>query len=116
MLPSLIPFNLPHKMTVLVCNNVPPAIRGYLKRWFIEPTPQVFVGTLNVRTFRKVCDFILRNAPKDFGMLIIASAPNCQGYEMERIGPSGLTGRFPIEISGIPLVAEVWSDPDRTPF
>lgn len=115
-LPNLTPSNLPCEMTVLVCNNVPPAIRGHLKRWFIEPTPQVFVGTLNVRTFRKVRDFILRNAPKEFGMLIIASAPNCQGYEMERIGPSGLTGRLPIEISGIPLIAETGSDPDRTPF
>lgn len=103
-------------MTVLICNDVPPAIRGHLKRWFLEPTPHVFVGTINVRTFRKVRDYIMRNAPKDFGMLIISSAPNCQGYEMERIGPSGTSGRRPIEISGIPLVAEMWSDPDKTPF
>ena len=103
-------------MTVLVCNDVPPAIRGHLKRWFIEPTPNVFVGTLNVRTFRKVRDFIFRNAPKDFGMLIIASAPNCQGFEIERIGPTGKSGRKDIELSGIPLIAESWIDPENQPF
>lgn len=103
-------------MTVLVCNDVPPAIRGHLKRWFIEPRPNVFVGTLNVRTFRKVRDFILRNAPKDFGMLVIASAPNCQGYHMERIGPTGKSGRKDVELSGIPLIAESWVEAEDQPF
>ena len=103
-------------MTVLICNDVPPSIRGHLKRWFIEPTPNVFVGTLNVRTFGKVRDFVLRNAPKDFGMLVISSAPNCQGYEIERLGPTGSSGRIPIELSGIPLIAESWVDPENQPF
>lgn len=104
------------KVTIFICNDVPPAIRGHLKRWFIEPKPQVFVGTLNVRTFRKVRDFILRNAPKDFGVLVITSAPNCQGYEIERIGPHGNSGRKPVELSGIPLIAESWIEPENIPF
>jgi len=103
-------------VTVLVCNDVPPAIRGHLKRWFIEPKPNVFVGTLNVRTHRKVTEFILRNAPKEFGMLVISSAPNCQGYQIERIGPEGKTGRNDVDLSGIPLIAESWIDPDNCPF
>jgi CRISPR-associated protein Cas2 len=103
-------------MTVLIGNDVPPAIRGHLKRWFIEAKPNVFVGTLNLRTHRKVMDFILRNAPKDFGVLVISSAPNCQGYVVERIGPEGKTGRKEIEISGIRLIAEKWVDPDNCPF
>lgn len=103
-------------MTVLACNDVPPAIRGHLKRWFIEPKPNVFVGTLNVRTHSKVIAFVRRNAPDDFGMLIISSAPNCQGYTVERIGPEGKTGRKEINLSGIPLIAESWVDPDNCPF
>ncbi|MGL5962827.1 MAG: type I-E CRISPR-associated endoribonuclease Cas2e [Fusobacteriaceae bacterium] len=91
-------------------------MRGHLKRWFIEPQPHVFVGTLNARTFRKVKDFILRNAPKEFGMLVITSAPNCQGYEMQRIGPEGKSGRKPIELSGIPLIAESWVSEENQPF
>ncbi len=103
-------------MTVLVRNDVPPAIRGHLKRWFIEPRPNVFLGTLNVRTFEKVRDYLLRNAPPDFGMLVISFAPNCQGYAIERIGPEGHSGRKPIELSGIPLLAESWVDPENCPF
>lgn len=103
-------------MTVLVCNDTPPAIRGHLKRWFIEPRPNVFVGTLNVRTYRKVMDFVLRNAPAEFGMLIVTSAPNCQGYTVERIGPDGKSGRKEIDFSGIHLIAESWIEPDNQPF
>ncbi len=97
-------------MTVLVANDVPPAIRGHLKRWFIEPKPNVFVGTLNPRTHRKVLDFILRNAPEDFGLLSVSSSPNCQGYIIERIGPEGKSGKRDTNLSGISLVAEAWSE------
>ncbi len=103
-------------MTVIVANDVPPAIRGHLKRWFIEPRPNVFVGTLNVRTHRKVIDFITRNAPADFGMLVVSSQPNCQGYEIERIGPEGSSGRRDHELSGIHLVADKWLDLGNLPF
>ncbi len=103
-------------MTVLVANDVPPAIRGHLKRWFIEPKPNVFVGTINARVYLKVIDFIRRNAPKDFGLLCITSHPNCQGYLVERIGPEGKTGRREIEISGISLIAESWVEDSNRPF
>ena len=103
-------------MTVLIANDVPPAIRGHLKRWFIEPKPNVFVGTLNVRTEGKVLNFVLKHAPADFGMLIITSAPNCQGYLARRIGPEGKSGRKEVELSGLPLIAEKWVDPENIPF
>lgn len=103
-------------MTVLIANDTPDAIRGMLKRWFIEPKPNVFVGTLNPRTHRKVLNFVLRNAPDTFGLLIVRTAPNCQGYEIERIGPEGKSGRRDINLSGIPLIAEQWIDPDNRPF
>jgi CRISPR-associated protein Cas2 len=97
-------------MTVLIANDVPPAIRGHLKRWFVEPRPNVFVGTLNARTHRKVIDFITRNAPDTFGLMAISSHPNCQGYLIERIGPEGKSGRRELDLSGIQLIAEEWAD------
>ena len=103
-------------MTVIIANDTPPAIRGHLKRWFIEPKPNVFVGTMNTRNRQKIIDFVLRNSPKDFGFIIISSAPNCQGYELERIGPEGKVGRKGITISGIPLIAENWIPPENCPF
>jgi CRISPR-associated protein Cas2 len=103
-------------MTVIVANDTPDAIRGMLKRWFVEPKPNVFIGTLNPRTHRKVMDYITRNSPKEFGMLIISSQPNCQGYLIERIGPCGCAGRRPEIISGISLIAEAWVEEGDQPF
>jgi CRISPR-associated endoribonuclease Cas2 subtype I-E len=48
-------------MAVLVANYTPPAIRGMLKRWFVEPKPNVFVSTVNPRTRDKVLDYVKRN-------------------------------------------------------
>ena len=93
-------------MTVIVANDVPPAIRGHLKRWFIEPRSNIFVGTLNVRNHQKVMDFITRNAPPEFGFLTISSQPNCQGYSIDRFGPQGKIGRNYIDFTGIQLISE----------
>lgn len=103
-------------MTVIVGNDVPDAIRGHLKRWFIELKANVFVGTVNARTRTKLLTFVLKSAPPEMGLLIIQSAPNCQGYEIERIGPEGKTGRKSVDLSGIPLVAEKWMDYSEDPF
>ena len=103
-------------MAVIVANDTPDAIRGMLKRWFVEPRPNVFVGTLNPRTHAKVLEYVSRNSPPEFGMLIVSSQANCQGYQIERIGPCGCTGRQPVTISGIPLVAEAWLDLKNQPF
>lgn len=66
-------------MTVIVAKDTPPAIRGMLKRWFIEPKPNVSVGTVNKRTREKTLAYIRRNTP-GLGLLIIASENNSQGF------------------------------------
>ncbi|MFA4945598.1 MAG: type I-E CRISPR-associated endoribonuclease Cas2e [Lentisphaeria bacterium] len=91
-------------MTVLVANDTPPAIRGLLKRWFIEPKPNVFVGTINRRTREKTLEYIRRNAP-DMGLLMIATSKNCQGFEIQTWGD---TGRRIAEFDGLQLIAEKW--------
>ena len=93
-------------MTVIVANNVPPAIRGMLKRWFIEPKPNVFVGTVNSRTRDKTLEFIRRNAP-GLGLLVIASENNSQGFSISVFGD---TDRRPVIESGHFLIAEKWED------
>lgn len=100
-------------MTVIITNETPPAIRGMLKRWFIEPKPNVFVGTVNARTREKTLEYIRRNAP-GLGMLIIATKGNSQGFSIIRYGE---TDRRPALISGHFLVAESWDEdsPNPTP-
>lgn len=99
-------------MTVLVANDTPPAIRGMLKRWFVEPKPNVFVGTVNRRTREKVLDYVKRNAG-GMSLLILTSEPNCQGFKIERRGEPD---RRDVEISGLWLVAEHWVDDENQPF
>jgi CRISPR-associated protein Cas2 len=99
-------------MTVIVANDTPDAIRGMLKRWFIEPRPNVFVGTINRRTRDKTLEYIKRNA-EGLGMLIISSDNNCQGFKIQTHGD---THRRETEISGLWLVAEEWVEPENQPF
>lgn len=99
-------------MTVLVASDTPPAIRGMLKRWFVEPRANVFVGTLNRRTRDKVLDYVKRNAA-GLNLLIISSEPNCQGFKIERWGEPD---RRDLEICGLWLVAEKWVEAENQPF
>jgi CRISPR-associated protein Cas2 len=99
-------------VTVIVANDTPDAIRGILKRWFVEPRPNVFVATINRRTREKTLDYIKRNAP-GLGMLIISSDNNCQGFIIQTHGE---TNRKETELSGLWLVAEQWIDPQNQPF
>ena len=92
-------------MTVIVCNDTPPAIRGMLKRWFVEPKPNVFVGTVNRRTREKTLEYIRRNAPPEFGLLIIATEKNSQGFSVVHYGE---THRCPVRYGGHYLIAEAW--------
>jgi len=93
-------------MTVIVANDTPPAIRGMLKRWFIEPKPNVFVGTVNKRTREKTLEYIRRNAP-GLGLLVIATAPNSQGFSIRTFGQ---TDRQVVQHCGLYLVAEKWNE------
>jgi CRISPR-associated protein Cas2 len=93
-------------VTVIIAHDTPDSIRGMLKRWFIEPRPNVFVGTLNSRTHDRTMEYIKRNA-RDIGLLIISNYPNCQGYRIETLGP---TCRRGVEISGLWMVAEKWEE------
>lgn len=99
-------------MTVLVAHDTPPAIRGMLKRWFIEPKPNVFVGTVNRRVRDRVLDYVKRNA-KDLKLLIITSEPNCQGFKIEHWGEPDRQGTL---LSGLWLVAESCEQADPQPF
>ncbi len=93
-------------MTVIIATDTPDAIRGMFKRWFIEPRPNVFVGTLNRRTHEKTLEYIKRHAG-NIGLLIVSSYPNCQGFKIETLGA---TDRKGVEVSGLWMVAEKWQE------
>lgn len=93
-------------MTVIIANDTPPAIRGLLRRWFVEPRPNVFVGSVNVRTRAKTLEYIRRNAP-GLGMLVIGTDRSAQGFCIECYGD---TPRRPVRLSGLQVLAEAWAE------
>ena len=97
-------------MTVIVANDVPPAARGLLRRWFIEPKPNVFVGSVNARTREKTLDYVRRNAP-GLAMLVIFDEANSQGFTVLNYGA---TDRRLIRTCGLELMLENPEDVDST--
>ena len=89
-------------MTVIVANDVPPAARGLLRRWFVEPKPNVFVGSVNARTREKTLDYIRRNAP-GLAMLVLFDEANSQGFTVLNYGA---TDRRLIRKCGLELILE----------
>ena len=89
-------------MTVVVANDVPPSARGLLRRWFIEPKPNVFVGSVNARTREKVLDYVRRNAPR-LVMLVIFDDATAQGYTVLNYGA---TDRRLVRKCGLELIQE----------
>lgn len=105
-------------MTVIVANDTPPAIRGILKRWFIEPKPNVFVGTVNAKMRENIIEYVRRNAvslgEQELGLLVITANNSCQGFEIATYGP---VPRKETLYAGLHLVAEKWADEEAdAPF
>lgn len=94
-------------MTVIVANDVPPAARGLLRRWFVEPRPNVFVGSVNARTREKTLDFVRRNAP-GLAMLVLFDEANSQGFTVLNYGA---TDRRLVRRCGLELILE---NPEET--
>lgn len=89
-------------MTVIVANDIPPAARGLLRRWFVEPRPNVFVGSVNARTREKTLDYVRRNAP-GLAMLVLFDEANSQGFTVLNYGA---TDRRLVRKCGLELILE----------
>lgn len=90
-------------MLVVVANDLPPAVRGRMKLWFIEPRPNVFVAGVKDSVASTVVEYLYRHCPAESGMVIFRSLPRPPGYEIRTIGPP----RKPMtSISGLQLVIE----------
>jgi CRISPR-associated protein Cas2 len=93
-------------MTVIIAKDIPPRARGLMKRWFTEPKPGVFVGTLNPRVHKNVLGYISEQCHTQTQMLIVSSDSSCQGYRVEHMGFEGSGGSRMIDLDGIHLIAK----------
>jgi CRISPR-associated protein Cas2 len=90
-------------MLVVIANDLPPAVRGRMKLWFIEPRPNVFVSGVKDAVASKVVDYLYNHCPLESGLMIFRRISETPGYEIRGIGD---TNRNITEISGLQLVIE----------
>lgn len=90
-------------MVVVLANDLPPAVRGRMKLWFIEPRPNLFVSGIKDSVAKDVVDYLHSFCPPDSGLVTFRSLPKNPGFEMRVLGSprKRLT-----TLSGLQLVCE----------
>ncbi|ACF46433.1 CRISPR-associated protein Cas2 [Prosthecochloris aestuarii DSM 271] len=97
-------------MVIVVANDIPPAVRGRMKLWFVEPRANVFVSGIKDSVAKKVIDYLHKHCPSESGLMVFKSCNEAPGYE---IFGHGDTRKQLIELSGMQLVIEKYSEPNR---
>ena len=75
-------------MLVVIANDLPAAVRGRMKLWFIEPRPNVFISSIKDSVSNKVIDYLYKWCPKSSGLMIFRQISESPGYEIQGIGDS----------------------------
>ncbi|NNM51049.1 MAG: type I-E CRISPR-associated endoribonuclease Cas2 [Pseudomonadales bacterium] len=73
-------------MLVVVANDLPPAVRGRMKLWFVEPKPNVFVSGIKDSVAITVIDYLYKHCPPESGIVIFRLIQTPPGYEIRIIG------------------------------
>lgn len=90
-------------MLVVLANDLPPAVRGRMKLWFIEPRPNVFVSGVKDSVADDVVSYLYKHCPVDSGIIIFQRIKRAPGYKIRGIGDPR---RELISISGLQLILE----------
>ena len=90
-------------MLVVIANDLPPAVRGRMKLWFVEPRPNMFVSGIKDAVALRVVDYLHDHCPLESGVVIFRSLSKPPGYEIRILG---LPKKELIELSGLQLIIE----------
>lgn len=90
-------------MLVVIANDIPPAVRGRMKLWFIEPRPNVFVSGVQDSVADDVVTYLYKHCSVESGLMVFRKAKHSPGYKILGLGD---TKRNLIEIDGFQLVQE----------
>ena len=90
-------------MLIVLANNLPPAVRGRMKLWFIEPRANVFVSGVKDAVADDVVNYLHEHCKEDAGIMIFQRVKRSPGYRIRGVGDPR---RELINISGLQLVLE----------
>jgi len=88
---------------VVIANDLPPAVRGRMKLWFVEPKANVFVSGVKDSVAVTVIEYLYKHCPDKSGIIIFRSLSRPPGYEIRFIGAPP---RDLVTISGLQLVKD----------
>lgn len=94
-------------MLVIIANDLPPAVRGRMKLWFIEPRANVFVSGIKDATAQDVIEYLYEHCPPSSGVTIFRKINHSPGYEIRTIGN---TKKKLTDLSGLKLVVDNFSE------
>ena len=90
-------------MLVIVLENAPPRLRGYLTRLFLELRAGVYIGDYSQRVRERI--WMVVNEEIGEGNAVLAwSNPNDLGFDFDTCG---VNRRVPVELDGLKLCAFV---------
>jgi len=90
-------------MLVVIANNLPPAIRGRMKLWFIEAKANIFVSAVKDNVANEVVNYLISNCSVSSGLIIFKSLSKSPGYKIITLGSAN---KRITEISGLQLIIE----------
>ena len=90
-------------MLVILANDIPPAVRGRMKLWFVEARPNVFVSGIKDSVANDVVEYLYKHCPAKSGLIVFQQTKNVPGYKIKGVGD---LKRSVVEISGMQLVQE----------
>lgn len=90
-------------MLIVIANHLPPAVRGRMKLWFVEPRPHVFVSGIKDSVADTVVKYLLEHCPEESGFMIFQSQNKAPGYKIRGMGDPT---RMIVQVSGMQLVQE----------
>ena len=94
-------------MIVVVADSIPPAIRGRMKLWFIEPKANVFVSGVKDSVAKGVVDYLYDNYPIESNMILIESIGKAPYYRIRKKGFS----LYKIgDIVGLPVIFDKFNE------
>jgi CRISPR-associated protein Cas2 len=90
-------------MVVVLAHHIPPAVRGRMKLWFVEPRPNVFVSGIIDSVARDVVEYLVKACPPSSGLLVFEEINKPPGY---RMWGTGTPDKKIVMYDGYPLIVE----------
>ncbi len=90
-------------MVVIVAKNLPPAVRGRLRLYAVEPRPNVFVSGVKNALAQSLVTYLMSHCPRKSGLLIFTHKKTAPGYTMMS---QGEPDREFEEICGFQMIKE----------